>query len=114
MASNMGALYSHYVFPEQKPPMYCMSPDKEFLGFRTTENDDKLTWTPLIWLNTSKSRIPAAHFPARENPEQKQTIIFSHGNAEDMGFSMFYATKLCQALNVNGEFAPRVCNSWNG
>jgi len=53
----------------------------------------------LVYLTTeSGHRIPAVHI---RSDERKFTIIYSHGNAEDVGLSLPYLDHLSQCCNCN-------------
>mmetsp|Transcript_70289 Transcript_70289/g.197062 ORF Transcript_70289/g.197062 Transcript_70289/m.197062 type:complete len:259 (+) Transcript_70289:157-933(+) len=51
-----------------------------------------------IWLTTAESEVIPAFFIDRG---AKYTLLFSHGNAEDLGHVIGRTTKLSRALNVN-------------
>ena len=52
----------------------------------------------LIWLKTKKDvNIPAFYLDRRSNA----TIIFSHGNAEDLGMIYEHCVEFTKELNVN-------------
>lgn len=52
----------------------------------------------IIWLRTTKgSKIPSFHIDRKANI----TVLFSHGNAENLGMIYEYCLELTQALNVN-------------
>lgn len=54
---------------------------------------------PLIYLTTIRGNtIPAAYF---HHPQAHFTILFSHGNGEDLGVTAPYALELSAALKVN-------------
>lgn len=53
---------------------------------------------PLIWLRTkSGSRIPAFHL----DNQSKVTVLFSHGNAEDLGMIYEWFVSFSRELRVN-------------
>jgi pimeloyl-ACP methyl ester carboxylesterase len=51
-----------------------------------------------FWLNSAESRIPAFFI---ERPNAQVTILFSHGNAEDLGMIYDWFNDLARALRVN-------------
>jgi hypothetical protein len=52
----------------------------------------------IIWLRTSKgTKIPAFYL----NRRSYVTVIFSHGNAEDLGMIYEHCVEFTQAMNVN-------------
>lgn len=54
---------------------------------------------PLIYLETSRGNtIPAAYF---YNPESYYTILFSHGNGEDLGVTASYVLELSNSLKTS-------------
>lgn len=54
---------------------------------------------PLIYLTTYRGNIlPAAYF---HHPQAHYTILFSHGNGEDLGVTASYALELSAALKAN-------------
>jgi pimeloyl-ACP methyl ester carboxylesterase len=75
----MGDAISSLLF--QPPPPTYLHPSRHF------------------WLNTSKgSRIPAFFI---ERPNAHVTILFSHGNAEDLGMIYDWFNDLARVLRVN-------------
>lgn len=101
--TNMGAMYSHLVFAAPACINYCLSDDRQSIGYGQLASDRKknsaLHWTPAIWLQTSKGvTIPAAYL---KRPGARQTILFSHGNGEDLGSSLLYAHELVRRLDAN-------------
>lgn len=75
----MGDAISSLLF--QPPPPTYLHPSRHF------------------WLNTSEgSRIPAFFI---EKPNAKVTILFSHGNAEDLGMIYDWFNDLARVLRVN-------------
>eukprot|EP00871_Galdieria_phlegrea_P002613 jgi/Galph1/3352/GphlegSOOS_G2053.1 len=78
----MGAFYSHLVFRPPVPAGY-------------SEND-----FPLTQLTTKNNyRFPCTFI---ERKDAYFTILFSHGNGEDLGNAMSYLQQLCSTLKVNG------------
>ncbi|CAE8647986.1 unnamed protein product, partial [Polarella glacialis] len=53
----------------------------------------------LIWLNTSRGEVIPAFFIKREGAHF--TLLFSHGNAEDLGLIIRYFRELSHILSVN-------------
>lgn len=53
----------------------------------------------LIWLNTSQGEAIPAFYISREGA--RQTLLFSHGNAEDLGLIIRYFRDLSNAHRVN-------------
>lgn len=75
----MGDAISSLLF--QPPPPTYLHPSRHF------------------WLNTSAgSRIPAFFI---EKPNAQVTILFSHGNAEDLGMIYDWFNDLARVLRVN-------------
>lgn len=75
----MGDAISSLLF--QPPPPTYLHPSRHF------------------WLNTSRgSRIPAFFI---ERPNAQVTILFSHGNAEDLGMIYDWFNDLARVLRVN-------------
>jgi len=75
----MGNLISSLLF--QPPPPTYLHPSRHF------------------WLNTSRgSRIPAFYI---ERPNAQVTLLFSHGNAEDLGMIYDWFNDLARVLRVN-------------
>jgi len=75
----MGDLISSLLF--QPPPPTYLHPSRHF------------------WLNTATgSRIPAFFI---ERPNAQVTILFSHGNAEDLGMIYDWFNDLARVLRVN-------------
>jgi len=74
----MGDMISSLLF--QPPPPTYLHPSRHF------------------WLNSSESRIPAFFI---ERPNAQVTILFSHGNAEDLGMIYDWFNDLARALRVN-------------
>lgn len=75
----MGDAISSLLF--QPPPPTYLHPSRHF------------------WLNTSTgSRIPAFYI---ERPNAQVTILFSHGNAEDLGMIYDWFNDLARVLRVN-------------
>lgn len=66
------------------------------------EHDDYFVWIPYencsISCGYNKKHVPAFLF---QKPNTKTTIIYSHGNAEDIGHSKRWLYSLHQSLNVN-------------
>ena len=78
-ALKMGDAISSLLF--QPPPPTYLHPSRHF------------------WLNTSTgSRIPAFFI---ERPNAQVTILFSHGNAEDLGMIYDWFNDLARVLRVN-------------
>ena len=80
----MGALVSAIAFPH---------PPKEY-------SEDELRARPDLQFLKTKSgiKIPAVHI---RNPGTKFTIIYSHGNAEDVGISLYYLDVLSHVLKAS-------------
>ena len=80
----MGALVSAIAFPH---------PPKEY-------REDELRARPDLQFLKTKSgiKIPAVHI---RNPGTKFTIIYSHGNAEDVGISLYYLDVLSHVLKAS-------------
>lgn len=79
LSNNMGDLISSLLF--QPPPPTYLHPSRHF------------------WLTTSHAtRIPAFFI---ERPNAKVTILFSHGNAEDLGMIYDWFNELARVLRVN-------------
>jgi pimeloyl-ACP methyl ester carboxylesterase len=74
----MGGMISSLLF--QPPPPTYLHPSRHF------------------WLNSAESRIPAFFI---ERPNAQVTILFSHGNAEDLGMIYDWFNDLARALRVN-------------
>lgn len=57
----------------------------------------------LKFITTSKEklRIPIIHIKRFNNSKAKYTIIYSHGNAEDVGLSLNYLDMLSEILDLN-------------
>jgi len=58
----------------------------------------------LVWLtNRYKHKIPALHIQHTntEKEEPKYTLLFSHGNAEDLSYIEEWLEELSESLNVN-------------
>uniref|UniRef100_A0A7S1QD41 Peptidase S9 prolyl oligopeptidase catalytic domain-containing protein n=1 Tax=Alexandrium catenella TaxID=2925 RepID=A0A7S1QD41_ALECA len=53
----------------------------------------------LIWLTTSRSEVIPAFYISRENA--RYTLLFSHGNAEDLGLIIRYFRDVSHMLTVN-------------
>lgn len=77
----MGAFYSHLVFRPPVPATYSL---EDF---------------PITWLETKQSTL----FPCTfiEQRDAKFTLLFSHGNGEDLGNAFSYLSHLCSVLKVN-------------
>jgi hypothetical protein len=92
----MGDAISSLLF--QPPPPTYLHPSRHF------------------WLNTSAgSRIPAFFI---EKPNAQVTILFSHGNAEDLGMIYDWFNDLARVLRVNimgYDYTGKQINSfsWN-
>lgn len=115
----MGILYSHIVFQPPNPPTY--TDDAGIMTFRKAHHDPPsaneesgravstnqssnphephyLTH-PIMYLTTSRGNtIPAAYF---HHPQSYYTILFSHGNGEDLGITSAYAFELCAVLKTS-------------
>jgi len=74
----MGDMISSLLF--QPPPPTYLHPSRHF------------------WLNSSHARIPAFFI---ERPNAQVTILFSHGNAEDLGMIYDWFNDLARVLRVN-------------
>mmetsp|Transcript_10821 Transcript_10821/g.31491 ORF Transcript_10821/g.31491 Transcript_10821/m.31491 type:complete len:317 (-) Transcript_10821:972-1922(-) len=84
----MGHVVSTLAFP---------SPDKEWSRTNLLRRE---RLNQLIYLTTrSGYRIPAVHI--RRTGNDRFTIIYSHGNAEDVGLSLPYLDHLSQCCNCN-------------
>lgn len=80
---------------------YRISVDQKHICYTRKDKNGRAvwTWTPAIWLETSRNvHIPAAYL---KRPGAERTILYSHANAEDLGSSLTYAEILMQSLNVN-------------
>lgn len=56
----------------------------------------------LIWLHTDMGEvIPAFYIEAEDAGPETFTLLFSHGNAEDLGLIIKYFREVSQELNVN-------------
>lgn len=82
----MGALVSALAFPV---------PDREYSASYLRQQGDQL-----VWFATEKSRlrIPALYIQRRG---ARYTLLYSHGNAEDVGISISYLQELSEACNAN-------------
>lgn len=89
----MGALVSALAFPV---------PDRKY-----SEEDWATQGDRVVWLTTkeSKLKVPALHLrranTKASSNKQRFTIIYSHGNAEDVGISIGYLQLLSSACDVN-------------
>lgn len=77
----MGAFYSHLVFRPPVPPSY-------------TQED-----FPITWIETKQNTVFPCTFIEESNAYF--TLLFSHGNGEDLGNAVGYLRQLCRVLNVN-------------
>lgn len=69
------------------------------LLFQPPNNPTSLPRSKYFWLKTSRgSQIPAFHI---EQPHARFTVLYSHGNAEDLGMIYNYITELSRLLYVN-------------
>eukprot|EP00178_Gracilaria_changii_P004588 TRINITY_DN173_c1_g1_i1.p2 TRINITY_DN173_c1_g1~~TRINITY_DN173_c1_g1_i1.p2 ORF type:complete len:396 (+),score=110.65 TRINITY_DN173_c1_g1_i1:380-1567(+) len=122
----MGILYSHIVFQPPVPPTY--GDHDGSLTFRrmrsaqlecddqrdqhdqhdehatTASNDGSnlgadYVQHPLLYLHTERGNTIAAAF--FEQPRSHFTILFSHGNGEDLGVTASYALQLSNTLNTS-------------
>eukprot|EP00239_Pterosperma_sp_CCMP1384_P008481 CAMPEP_0197858726 /NCGR_PEP_ID=MMETSP1438-20131217/32740_1 /TAXON_ID=1461541 /ORGANISM="Pterosperma sp., Strain CCMP1384" /LENGTH=228 /DNA_ID=CAMNT_0043474977 /DNA_START=279 /DNA_END=962 /DNA_ORIENTATION=+ len=82
----MGSIISTVAFPAPELP-------KSFYENRLENRPD------LVWLTTKKGeKIPACHIRARHPlPGPRFTIIYSHGNAEDIGVHLEFIEALAEA-----------------
>ncbi|CAN8074389.1 unnamed protein product [Agarophyton chilense] len=117
----MGILYSHIVFQPPVPPTYA--DDDGSITFRrirsahaeSEDEDEGVTTTdasidgsnlaadyvhhPVFYLQTSRGNTIAASF--FHHPRSHFTILFSHGNGEDLGVTASYALQLSNTLNTS-------------
>lgn len=103
------------MFQPPVPPSY--TDDTAVMSFRrirrdaydTDDDDDndntasihqnRFVQHPIVYLQTSKgTTIPAAYF---HQPNSHYTILFSHGNGEDLGITASYVLELSNALNTS-------------
>ena len=69
------------------------------LLFQAPEIPTALTRKKYFWLETSRgSKIPAFHI---KQSHARFTVLYSHGNAEDLGMLYNYVTELSRLLYVN-------------
>jgi pimeloyl-ACP methyl ester carboxylesterase len=69
------------------------------LLFQPPENPTTLASSKYFWLKTSRgSQIPAFHI---KQSHARFTILYSHGNAEDLGMIYNYVSELSRLLYVN-------------
>jgi hypothetical protein len=87
----MGAVVSALAFP---------APPKEISASALLRRDSQ---NQLVYLTTKSGyQIPAIHIrDRRSNNNNKFTLIYSHGNAEDVGLSLPYLDCLCQVCHCN-------------
>jgi len=87
----MGNLINTLAFPR---PMY----DRNFYEHTLLRRSD------LVWLTTSKGeRVPACHVRCRRGAAAaaRKTLLYSHGNAEDIGLHLAYIDLLARELDVD-------------
>lgn len=118
----MGLLYSHIVFQPPNPPTYdddagvmtfrkprthgLDSDDDQSTAAHSTDAtaghssaDQRFVHHPIFYLQTSRGNtIPAAFF---HRPGAYFTILFSHGNGEDLGITAPYCLELSNTLNAS-------------
>eukprot|EP00927_Polykrikos_kofoidii_P040643 TRINITY_DN34698_c0_g2_i1.p1 TRINITY_DN34698_c0_g2~~TRINITY_DN34698_c0_g2_i1.p1 ORF type:complete len:261 (+),score=35.10 TRINITY_DN34698_c0_g2_i1:103-885(+) len=82
----MGGLVSTLAFPVPNLP-------KQYYEEELTRRPD------LVWMKTSAGEeIPACHV---KNPGSQMTLLYSHGNAEDLGLHLDYVDALARATNAD-------------
>ena len=91
----MGALVSALAFPVPRLPFAFY-------------NEELLRRDDLVWLYTSKrEKIPACHVKASKRsvadkpPGEGLTILYSHGNAEDLGLHLPFIDALARATGAD-------------
>lgn len=112
----MGILYSHIVFQPPSPPSYTddsgimtfrkmpqeLDSDSESEHMNQSRRNSDSNWRvqhPIIYLKTSRGNtIPAAYF---HHPNSYYTILFSHGNGEDLGVTASYVLQLSNSLKTS-------------
>lgn len=97
----MGNLYSHYVFQPPPEPTYEDRSGRILFLSRDPyhPNQYNLCEEPIIYLTTTHgSQIPCVYL---ENPTSHFTLIFAHGNADDLGLAARQAKEIADALNVS-------------
>ncbi|GJQ12075.1 hypothetical protein GpartN1_g3866.t1 [Galdieria partita] len=77
----MGAFYSHLVF---RPPVPASYTHEDF---------------PITWIETKQNTFFPCTFIEQTNAYF--TLLFSHGNGEDLGNAVSYLNHLCSVLKVN-------------
>ena len=98
----MGALVSALAFPVPRLPFAFY-------------NEELLRRDDLVWLYTSKrEKIPACHVKASKRsvtdkpPGEGLTILYSHGNAEDLGLHLPFIDALARVRLPGAPFV-RAC-----
>ena len=94
----MGALVSALAFPVPRLPFAFY-------------NEELLRRDDLVWLYTSKrEKIPACHVKASKRsvtdkpPGEGLTILYSHGNAEDLGLHLPFIDALARVRLPGAPF----------
>eukprot|EP01089_Gocevia_fonbrunei_P022657 TRINITY_DN9239_c0_g1_i1.p1 TRINITY_DN9239_c0_g1~~TRINITY_DN9239_c0_g1_i1.p1 ORF type:complete len:330 (-),score=47.31 TRINITY_DN9239_c0_g1_i1:28-1017(-) len=75
---------------------------KAFMPPESSYTEDSMG-SNFVWIpcKNGKERIPAAFYPTPTQADDTFSIIFSHGNAEDIGQMASWMEYLSQCLNVN-------------
>ena len=97
----MGNLYSRYVFQPPPEPTYEDRGGRIVFLARDHQKRNKynLHEEPIRYLTTSHgSSIPYVYI---EKPNSQFTLIYAHGNADDLGLAAGQAYEISQALQVN-------------
>ena len=90
----MGSLVSTLAFPV---------PNRSYSEPVLKRQGDRLVW--LTTKTRARVKVPALHIRYNEEHEEKTvdrfTILYSHGNAEDVGINVPYLEQLSQTLQVD-------------
>jgi hypothetical protein len=98
-SSKQALIAKHYIKPHLQPTKYNDMGDAISSLLFQPPPPTYLHPSRHFWLNTSEgSRIPAFFI---EKPNAKVTILFSHGNAEDLGMIYDWFNDLARVLRVN-------------
>eukprot|EP00934_Nitzschia_sp_Nitz4_P005494 Nitzschia sp. Nitz4//scaffold335_size18684//15867//16661//NITZ4_008772-RA/size18684-processed-gene-0.7-mRNA-1//-1//CDS//3329548282//5484//frame0 len=82
----MGAIVSTLAFPV---------PERTYSAAHLQRQGKRLVWFPT---QKTRLRIPALYI---QRPNARFTLLYSHGNAEDVGISVYYLEKLSAACNAS-------------
>ncbi|KAA8495931.1 Protein ABHD17C [Porphyridium purpureum] len=102
----MGSTYSHMVFVPPTPPTYEVNENQELKYYRVRNNEAVSVAFVKVGSHESKvsgKKIPLAVFRAPSSGgigKEHFTLLYAHGNGEDLGLVASYVEQLCTDCDV--------------